>query len=36
MEVLFHALLTSPLEGDEWSPSRLGRFNPWKRASATH
>jgi len=23
-----HAFLTSPLDGGEWSASRLGRFNP--------
>jgi len=28
MEVWLHALLTSALDGGEWSASRPGRFNP--------
>jgi hypothetical protein len=29
-------LLTTALVGDEWSASRLGRFNPRERAPGTH
>jgi hypothetical protein len=28
--------LTSALDGDEWSASRLGRFTPKERAPGTH
>jgi hypothetical protein len=30
VEVQIHAILTSALDGDEWSASRLGRFTPGK------
>jgi hypothetical protein len=36
VEVQFHAFLTSALDEDEWTASRLGRFNPWERASVSH
>jgi hypothetical protein len=31
-----HALLTSALDGGEWSASRTGRFTPRERAPGTH
>jgi hypothetical protein len=36
MEVYLHALLTSALDGGEWSASRCGRFTPRERAPYTH
>jgi len=35
-EVQLQALLTSALDGDEWSVSRTGRFTTWERAPGTH
>jgi hypothetical protein len=35
-DVYLHAFLTSVLDGDEWSVSRPGRFNPMERAPGTH
>jgi hypothetical protein len=29
-------IMTSALEGDEWSASRFGRVTPWERAPGTH
>jgi hypothetical protein len=31
VEVYFHTLLISALDGGEWSVSRPGRFKPWER-----
>jgi hypothetical protein len=36
VDVLFHIFLTSALDGDEWSASRLCRFTLEERASSTH
>jgi hypothetical protein len=36
VEVLFHAFLTSALDGQEWSASRPGRFTPGERAPSSH
>jgi len=36
MDVELHSLLTSALDGGEWSASRPGRFTPKERASGTH
>jgi hypothetical protein len=36
VEVELEAFLTSALDGDEWSASRLGRFTLRKRAPSTH
>jgi hypothetical protein len=36
MEVQLHALLTSALDGGEWSASRSGRFTPQGLAPGTH
>jgi len=35
-EVQLHALLTSALDGVEWSPLRAGRFTPEERAPGSH
>jgi hypothetical protein len=35
VEVQLHALLTSELDGVEWSASRLGRFTPKQKAPGT-
>jgi len=34
--VQLHALLTSALDGGEWSASHPGRFTPRERAPGTH
>jgi len=36
VEVYLHALLTSTLDGGEWSASRSVPFNPTVRAPVTH
>jgi hypothetical protein len=36
VEVKLHAFLTSALDGDEWSASRLGRFTPRERVPDNH
>jgi hypothetical protein len=36
MEVKLHAILTSALDGGEWSASRPGHFTPGERAQGTH
>jgi hypothetical protein len=36
VEVLFHAFLTSILDGIEWSDSRPGRFTPFEKSPGTH
>jgi hypothetical protein len=36
VEVQLHSFLTSALDGDEWSASRLVRFIPTERAPGTH
>jgi len=36
LEVLLHALLTSSLDGGEWSASCLSSFTPGVRAPGTH
>jgi hypothetical protein len=36
VDVYIHILLTSALDGGEWSVSRSGRFTPGEKAPATH
>jgi hypothetical protein len=36
VEIQLHVLLTSALDGDEWSLSLPGRFTPSERAPGTH
>jgi hypothetical protein len=36
VEVCFHAVLTSALDGDEWSNSRPDRFTRGGKAPGTH
>jgi hypothetical protein len=36
MELLIHAILTSALDGCEWSASRPGRFNSGERTFSKH
>jgi len=33
---IVHAFLASALDGNEWSPSRTGRFTPRERTPGTH
>jgi hypothetical protein len=36
VEVQFHTVLTSAVDGGEWSASRPGRFTPGESAPGTH
>jgi hypothetical protein len=36
LKALFHAFLTSELDGNEWSASRSGRFTLGERVSICH
>jgi len=36
MEVWLHSILTSPLDGGEWSASQPGHFTSRERAHGTH
>jgi hypothetical protein len=36
VEVYLYIILTSALDGGEWSASRLGHFTPGERAPGTH
>jgi hypothetical protein len=36
VEVELHTLLTSPLDGSEWSSSNTGCFTPEEKVASTH